>query len=154
MILEQTGSWQSEAFDVNNAGQIVGYSENALGYEHATLWTIEEYGVRQVDLGTLVHFENSNAEAINELGQIIGYCWGSGAKYPYAVAWTEPVGMVALIHGELEPTHIEALNNLGLAVGTSGVLEGSRHACVWQLPMPPLTPEERWRSSWKTSSRW
>ena len=145
-LLEQTGCWFSEAYDVNNAGQVVGFStvnfsDTDPGHQHATLWTPNGEGMVQVDLGTLDEtlFSECNALAINELGQVIGISSGYGGSC--GVAWTEPVGMVELGDLGQKVTGVVALNNVGLVVG-KGWTDGLQHACVWQLPLPPLTPQE------------
>jgi len=149
-ILEQTGCWFSEAWDVNNAGQAVGYSavnfsDTDPGYMHATLWTPNGESMLQVDLGTLDEtFPHSYAVAINELGQAVGYCEGYDPTYlTRTLAWTEPVGMVELGDVGQQVSSVAALNNVGLAVGTGTTTDGFKHACIWQLPLPPLTPEEK-----------
>ena len=43
----------------------------------------------------------------------------------------------------LQRSGVNAINNLGLAIGNSQTVSNEWHACVWQLPLPPLTPEEK-----------
>jgi len=67
------------ARDINNQGQIVGYSKNSSGEYRSYLW---QDGVLQ-DIGSLggTHTE---AEAINELGQIVGRSQtSSGEWHPF-----------------------------------------------------------------------
>jgi probable HAF family extracellular repeat protein len=79
-LLGTLGGTSSAAYDINNAGQIVGFANlpNA-GYHlgepmHATLWQ----GSTVIDLGTLGG-SNSRANAINDAGAIVGY-----ANLPFA----------------------------------------------------------------------
>jgi len=62
----------SYATDINNSGQVVGYSTHAGGglYEHhAVLWA----GGTMTDLGVLGGGDWAQARAINESGQVAGY---------------------------------------------------------------------------------
>ena len=93
VILEQTEELFSIPLDVNHAGQIVGFSRNELGYYRATLWMSEAGDIIQIDLGTLdEELQESFAVAINELGQVVGYCTaGEGLgmiiKDPPSASW-------------------------------------------------------------------
>ena len=62
------GAPWSEAWGINDLGQVVGYSYTASLDEHAFLW---ENGAMH-DLGTLDGGANSWANAINTLGQVVG----------------------------------------------------------------------------------
>jgi probable HAF family extracellular repeat protein len=75
------GDW-STAWDVNNLGQIVGYSSVAPGSSKAFIWS-EEFGMMELPgLGG-----NSLARAVNDRGEVIGYSYDeSGSFVP--VKWT------------------------------------------------------------------
>ena len=62
------GGGYSEAFGINNAGQIVGDFTDRNGNYRAFLW---QNGV-MTDLGTLGGRKNSFASSINNAGQVIG----------------------------------------------------------------------------------
>ena len=62
------GGEASEALDINNAGQVVGWSETAAGSSHAFLYD----GRAMTDLGTLPGGTSSRATAINDRSQIVG----------------------------------------------------------------------------------
>lgn len=83
------GGTNSEAADINEAGLIVGGSENATGAYHATLWT----GITPTDLGTLGG-ANSVALGINEAGQVVGQSEvGGNVSGTHATLWN---GLVAI----------------------------------------------------------
>jgi probable HAF family extracellular repeat protein len=71
------------AYDLNDRGQVVGYSTTASGETHAFLW---KDGV-MIDLGTLGG-TCSNAYAINRSGQIVGSSTTDSGE-SHAVLWEE-----------------------------------------------------------------
>jgi probable HAF family extracellular repeat protein len=80
MDLGTLGGATSHATALNNRGQVVGYSETATGERHAFLWQ----GGEMIDLGALAGGGWSQANDINDRGQIVGSGGGS------AVVWTAP----------------------------------------------------------------
>ena len=62
------GGPHSNAYAINDSGQVVGWSYVASGKMHAFLWTLKE-GMR--DLGTLGGAD-SVAKSINYQGQVVG----------------------------------------------------------------------------------
>lgn len=119
-ILGTLGGRYSQAWGINDHGQVVGYSDlNASRYPiHAFLWT---RGSGMQDLGTLGGGV-SWAFGINENGQVVG---GSGTA-PYgaehAFLWTRGVGMQDLGGGSARD-----INDRGEITG--GTVGG--HAALW-----------------------
>jgi probable HAF family extracellular repeat protein len=109
------GGKSSFAFDINNSGQIVGYSNPTLGSfaTHATLWS----GGIATDLDTLGGF-SSAAVGINDAGQIVGTAEIPGNNLRHGVLWDsgKMIDLGALAGGYSEAN---AINNLGQIVGTS-----------------------------------
>ena len=71
---------------INNAGQVVGYTDDRIATQHAVLWN----GTTATDLGTLVG-SLSRANAINTAGQIVGNYYLNAGTYlarQRAVMWT------------------------------------------------------------------
>ena len=106
---------------INDAGQVVGYSQiDSVGDAHAFLWSS---ATGMVDLGTLPGYTQSGAAAINDSGQVVG-----GASYDpkdgthgarSAFLYTSAGGMIDLgtLGGYFGAA--SAINDAGQVVGTS-----------------------------------
>lgn len=114
--------------DLNDRGQVVGYSATA-GGEHGFLW---QSGTL-IDLGELAGgADRSIATGLNNRGQVVGY--SSGAAGMRAILWQN--GQMQA----LDPLggHVDSLaagiNDAGLIVGTSVSGDGqSRRAVSWSV---------------------
>jgi len=119
------GGLYSWAFDINERGQVVGYSNPAGGFnDHAFLW---EASTGMQDLGTLGSFSDDTiAYGINARGQVVG---GSAR---HAFLWEAGTGMQDL--GTLGGSYNAAygINAQGQIVGASGTKEGPAHAILWE----------------------
>lgn len=117
------GGRAGEAYDINDAGHVVGASTPPGGGTHAFLWT-PAGGMR--DLGVLGGL-GSSANAINNLGQVVGST--SQASGPgVAFLWTAAGGMVSL--GSLGGfSSAEDINDAGHVVG--GSVASRAYAFLW-----------------------
>jgi len=81
------GGKDATALDINERGQIVGYSSiptsTASTLRHAFVWQ----NGRMTDLGTLTGGTNSRALAINDRGQVVGFAVNR-TRQIHAVLWT------------------------------------------------------------------
>lgn len=65
------GVYPSRAYDINESGEAVGYSNNTEWYQKAVKWTANG---KMVDLGFLPGTNMSVAQGINNRGDVVGYC--------------------------------------------------------------------------------
>jgi probable HAF family extracellular repeat protein len=126
------GGSHSGAYDINNAGQIVGeYTKisNLTGNEppYAVLW---QDGVMQ-NLGTLPGYLQSTARAINENAQIVG--WSGTDDWSHATLWqNNMIRNLGTLPGD-ESSRALDINDNGQITGWSGSLsQGTSHAVLWQ----------------------
>jgi len=128
--LGSLGGFNSEAWAINQVGDVVGYSEAASGVRHAMLWTAQ---TGMVDLN---NWPNgcpgaSEARGINDLGVIVGTCDGR------PVLWTAMQGMRALpLPGGISLGEPHAINNLNQVVGIFNGFGGA----LWTITNPNVAP--------------
>jgi probable HAF family extracellular repeat protein len=139
------GGNSGDATDINELGQVTGWSNSPSGSDHAFIWLPSPaYGLSSGmhDLGTLTGYR-SRAESINDKGQVAGYASIAGDG-DHAFLWLpEPdYGLSAGMHdlgtiGQVGGESIASgINNNGQVVGRSscpGI--GGPHAFLW-LPRP------------------
>lgn len=130
------GGERSEATDINDRGQVVGFSYIPGGYEtHAFVWTQQD-GMR--DLGTLSGGSMSMAEAINNRGEIVGVSTSADGQ-SLAVLWTAQEGIRDL--GTLpggSASGATEINDRGQIVGYSYLpvtppISYGYHAVLWTV---------------------
>ena len=118
----------SQAWDINNHGQIVGWSATGDGAVRAVLW---EAG-NVIELASLPGGGSSDANAINELGQIVGE-FRTTDGMPRPVLWKkgEIVDLGTLLGDDRGMAF--GINARGQIVGWSGTRPPVRkHAVLWQ----------------------
>jgi probable HAF family extracellular repeat protein len=116
------GGKESEAYDINERGDIVGWSSVVGGGKHAVLWR----NGRIVDLGTLRGSSRSEAWAVNDRGQVIGHVDMKGCCRQLAFLW-ENGKMRDLGTLGSDINEAVAVNNSGQVVGWS-----SPRAFLWE----------------------
>jgi probable HAF family extracellular repeat protein len=127
----------SNANDINNAGQIVGHSSTALasgGYGmHATIWN----GTKATDLGTIEGWQNSFANAINDSGDVVG--WSHTVGFQHATLWKDSTAIdLGTLGGNF--SRANAINDKGQVVGYSNLIAGynehPHRATLWNGTVP------------------
>src|SRR5438034_227356 len=111
--LGSLGGGTAFANDVNEAGQIVGGTTDASGYQRAFLW---ENGV-MTDLGVQ---PDGSALAINDKGQIVGTMNGERQGFLWDHGTITDLGTLGG-----PPVYASGVNNAGQIVGWSGSTSGS-----------------------------
>jgi probable HAF family extracellular repeat protein len=117
------GGNSSQAFGINDNGQVVGVSTLADGVtSHAFLWA-EDTGT--VDLGT-PGGSSSTAAAINSAGEITG--WGEDVgEHQVPFYWSPSTGFIALSQSSHQVFNYGfGINDFALIVGDRSVFNGGR----------------------------
>lgn len=149
------GGIRSEAYDINNAGQVVGWSYSQSGVvedmyiswvPHATIWN----GTTAIDLGSLGGANDTKAGArnysyafaMNDVGLIVGRSEGS-FSYQHATLWDN--GTIIDLNSLLDASNVSAgwvldeatgINENGWIVGkATNTLLGVSHAFILS-PVP------------------
>lgn len=125
-MIDLGGGAGASARDINERGQVVGWSSVASGFMHAFLWSVE---TGMVDLGTLGG-DSSSATAINEHGQVVGWST-TAAGQMHAFFWSVETGMLDLGTVSGDSSGANALNDHGQVVGVSPVAPGGSGAFLW-----------------------
>ncbi len=118
----------SEAYGINDAGQVVGYSQTANGQHHAFI--TGPNGVGMTDLGTLGG-DFSTAYGINDMGQVVGESTTDNGWPPHAII-TGPDGVGMTDLGTLggDSSLAFGINDAGQVVGYSATGNGPSHAFI------------------------
>lgn len=120
----------SQAEDINNSGQIIGYySPEGGGAIHAF---VSNNGTL-TDLGAPQGYKTSFANAINDSGMIVGYATMDVSGIGFGQAFVYETGTFKML-GTLGGTYSEAdgINNIGEIVGMASTTDGPMHAFVYQ----------------------
>ncbi len=118
--LSTLGGTNSAGHDINDAGQVVGSAQDALGRWRAFLW---ESSRGMTDLGTTNGYNEARAHAISNSGSVVGAEYDSVTGAPQAFAWTpnQPNGTTGTMTSLARDSYSTAadINAAGHVVGTS-----------------------------------
>src|SRR2546428_4342909 len=130
------GGPSSNAVDINDLGQVVGFSETASGADHAFLW---QNGA-MTDLGTLGG-PVSEAYGVNDVGQVVGGT-GTVSVAGHAFLWQNgAMTDLGTLPGGIGSAALD-INDFGQVVGGSGTASADNPAVLWQnaTPTDPTPP--------------
>jgi len=119
------GDVRSAAYDVNDAGLIVGVSIDQDGAEHPVVWENGKIKALPVHTGW-----RGRANGINEAGQIVG-CIGLSLDRPKAAIW-EKLKLRELVALKNAASEAEDINDAGTIVGWLAEDQGYSQACIWE----------------------
>ena len=119
------GGTNSRAYEVNESGQVAGYSDTAGGFTHAFLYSASG----MTDLGTLGGYL-SLGYAINDSGEVVGYSSMTASGVVHAFLYT---GGIMKDLGTIGGTGSFArdINKAGQVVGSARTATGSTHAILY-----------------------
>jgi probable HAF family extracellular repeat protein len=128
---------QTEATGINDAGSIVGFSDNDSLQQHAVIWRPGKKGrYGATDLGALpAPLPTSDARAINQEGYAVGYSLGNDNRDHAVLFVPGKKGRYSLVElPDFGNADVEALaiNNQNQIVGLSIGTNGEDHAMLWQ----------------------
>jgi probable HAF family extracellular repeat protein len=126
------GEDHSQAFDVNAAGQVVGFGQNSSRFRAFLSSTAPGGETTLIDLGSLPTLPSTHGNAINSLGQIVGssadgdksraFLWSPVAPNDSQGSMVELLGLP----GERNSASATSINGRGQVVGYS-----RGHAFLW-----------------------
>jgi probable HAF family extracellular repeat protein len=116
---------RSEAYAINDLGQIVGNSSATNSYR-AVQWSTQSAGSQMTDLGVLPDMRSAQAFALNDRGQTVGISVNGDRQRAFlwnpttANATTGTLVELNNLHGERNQSRASSINNAGQVVGITG----------------------------------
>lgn len=125
---------QSAPTDINNKGQVVGWSEKYVNNELERRAFIWDAGAGMIDLGSLGDGSNQGSYAfgINDKGQVVGQTDVAGSFRPHAFLWEngEMIDLNTLLGADSPWSYLESargINERGDIIGRGYFSDGTLH---------------------------
>jgi probable HAF family extracellular repeat protein len=125
------GGGYSEAYGINDAGQVVGQALVDASYGGTAYAFLKNPGFDMESLGTLIGGGNSIAYGINNAGQVAGMAIGAdGNAWAFLKNPGQPMQSLSTLGGH---SYAYGINNTGQVVGNSlDISKSAYQACLWQ----------------------
>lgn len=125
-LLPTLGGIPGSAWDINEQGQILGWSANSQNKDHACIWQPDG---SVTDLGVLPGYQWSRAENFNNKAQAVGNCGGS---YPYtATFWDSDGSSYEILQPGWQSLDFRDINDSGIVLGLAIGLDNRSHAFTY-----------------------
>ena len=118
---------ESNAFSINESGQIAGWSTEGISQDQATVWSHGKVTL----LGLLPGGKFSEAYGLNDAGQVVGGADNSSG-HVRGFFWSAKQGLVCLKAPAVGMSRALGINRQGQIVGLYDVALHFSHACLWQ----------------------
>ncbi|NVN90873.1 MAG: HAF repeat-containing protein [Desulfuromonadales bacterium] len=130
------GPW-SEAHGINDAGEVVGWSNTSGGLAHAFRYS----GGALIDMGTLNggQYDISGAFAVNYAGQIVGQSSATKNTHAFLYSGSNLIDLGTLGSAS-EASYATAIDSAGLIAGYSTISTGYHHAFLYTPDIIPVLP--------------
>lgn len=144
--LHESAGKESVANDINDHGEIVGWSDTPEGWHHGVLWRNDQMEVITPYEGYL-----GEARGINNLTQIVGFLRPLSQTIPHAFHWDARSGLNLLntaytTEGEAGNPNCATAGD-AKAINDSGVITGLRFGGC-HPPEPHIARAARWMGWW------
>ena len=124
----QLMSGLKDVYDINNNGQVAGYTQGPGSYTHAAVW---HNSTGMHDLGTIDNSSGSSYSSdINNLGNVVGRSTYLGSGF-HAFSWNESTGMVDIGTLGGRDSSAYGVNDAGNIVGSAQNSSGQHRAFIW-----------------------